>query len=313
MNIFRGITVFIGWMTGSLAGIGAILYVFGYLITIAQLHLLGLDAQFFGYGNPYYVQEGGKFLISVGQYLGDIILNLLIAVVIFTFPILIILMILLFFKREKLREYRTRWKNNLNKINEKWPLLWRGLAFTLLLFLLFYLSADPQSFNDPLEISNLLFTSESYQSTSDTADKIRSLLIKGETESLKGYFLDCLLFELKAGILLFLAWVVTSPWRLRLLAISPFVIIFMLYTIFLPMLYGVLNYQMKFPVINLSSDNEILLNRSGNLYLINKSDGEFILWDCSQKEVLWIPQSEINAAEIKQTEFLFNKCQGKND
>jgi hypothetical protein len=313
MNIFRGVAVFIGWLTGSLAGIAAILYVFGYLISIAQLHLLGLDAQFFGYANPYYVQEGGKFLISVGQYLGDIFLNLLIAVAIFTFPILIILMIVLFFKREKLREYRDRWKNNMNKIGEKWPLLWRGLAFTLLLILLFYLSADPQSFNDPLEISNLLFTSESHQTTSDTADKIRSLLIKGETESLKTYFLDCLLFELKAGILLFLAWLVTSPWRLRLLAISPFVIIFMLYTIFLPMLYGVLNYQMKFPVINLSSDNEMLLNRSGNLYLINKTDGEFILWDCSKKEVLWVPQSEIKAAEIKQTEFLFNTCQGKND
>ncbi len=313
MNIFRGVTVFIGWLTGSLAGIGAILYVFGYLITIAQLHLLGLDAQFFGYGNPYYIQEGGKFLISVGQYLGDIFLNLLIAVAIFTFPILIILIIVLFFKRKKLVEYRDRWKINLNKIGEKWPSLWRGLAFTLLLILLFYLSADPQSFNDPLEISNLLYTSESHQATSDTADKIRSLLIKGESESLKAYFLDCLLFELKAGVLLFLAWLVSSPWRLRLLAISPFVIIFMLYTIFLPMLYGVLNYQMKFPVINLSSDNEMLLNRSGNLYLINKTDGEFILWDCSQKEILWIPQSEVNAAEIKKTEFVFNKCRGKNN
>jgi hypothetical protein len=313
MNIFRGVAVFVGWLTGSLAGIGVILYVFGYLITIAQLHLLGLDAQFFGYGNPHYIQEGGKFLISLGQYLGDIFLNLLITIVIITFPILMILMIMLFFKREKLREYWNRWKNKLSKIDEKWPLLWRGLAFTLLLFLLFYLSADPESFNDPLEISNLLFTTESHQATSDTADKIRSLLIRGDAESLKGYFLDCLLFELKAGILLFLAWLVTSPWQLRLLAISPFVIIFMLYTIFLPMLYGVLNYQMKFPAINLTSDNEILLKRSGNLYLINKTNGEFILWDCAQKEVLWIPQGEIKSAEIKQTEFIFNNCQGKND
>ncbi len=311
MNIFRGVTVFIGWLTGSLAGIGAILYVFGYLITIAQLHLLGLDAQFFGYGNPYYVQEGGKFLISVGQYLGDILLNLLIAGAIFSFPILFILIIVLFFKRKKLGEYRDRLKKNLDELGQKWPSLWRGLAFALLLILLFYLSADPQSFNDPLEISNLLYTSETHHAISNTANKIRLLLIKGETESLKAYFLDCLLFELKAGILLFLAFVVTSPWRLRLLAISPFVIIFMLYTIFLPMLYGVLNYQIKFPAINLSSDNKMLLERSGNLYLINKTDGEFILWDCAQKEVLWIPQGEIKSAEIKQTEFLFDKCLGK--
>lgn len=43
MNILKAVAKFIGWLSGSLAGIGAILTVFGYLITIANLRLLGLD------------------------------------------------------------------------------------------------------------------------------------------------------------------------------------------------------------------------------------------------------------------------------
>ena len=53
MSLFKGIAIFIGWLSSSLAGIVAILYASGYLVTISRLHLLGLDGLVV-HGNDYF-------------------------------------------------------------------------------------------------------------------------------------------------------------------------------------------------------------------------------------------------------------------
>src|SRR5258707_11862408 len=59
-HLVKSIAGFIAWVTSSLAGIGAILYVVGYLSTVAQLHLLGLG-RLVAYSNEHYLEEGGNF------------------------------------------------------------------------------------------------------------------------------------------------------------------------------------------------------------------------------------------------------------
>jgi hypothetical protein len=72
-----GIKAFSLWLGGSLAGISAMLYATGYLITRAHLNLLGLYG-IVDFGNDYIVQEGAKFFLVIGySYVLGVILPLL--------------------------------------------------------------------------------------------------------------------------------------------------------------------------------------------------------------------------------------------
>src|SRR5512136_24341 len=68
MNLIKEAAKLIGWLTGALAGIVAILYACGYLIIQTQLHLLGIDA-LLPSGREYYLQEGANFFIVTGKKL----------------------------------------------------------------------------------------------------------------------------------------------------------------------------------------------------------------------------------------------------
>ena len=70
MNLLKTLTVSIGWLSGSLAGLGAILYVTG-----AQTRLLGIDG-IFTYSADYVVQEGARFVLVVGNLLLSTVLAL---------------------------------------------------------------------------------------------------------------------------------------------------------------------------------------------------------------------------------------------
>ena len=59
MNPFKELAILIGGLTGLLAGIGAILYTFGYLVTRAQLNLLGLSG-LFEYPNEHFICAIGR-------------------------------------------------------------------------------------------------------------------------------------------------------------------------------------------------------------------------------------------------------------
>ena len=299
MNLTKGIALYIGWLSGSLAGIGAILYACGYLLTSAQLHMLGLSG-LVTYGNERYVEEGGRFLIAVMGLLGEILLNLLITGGFLVVLILLIVAPIAYFKREQLRAMQANWQSRLMQLKDNGA--WRGSVFALLLVLLLATSEDPQTFNAPLEISSLLFAQ-----AAPTHGSLAGLLIAGNNTSLKAFFANSLLMELKTGTLLLLAWQVASPWRWRLLLTAPFFLIFLLYTLLLPMLYGVLQRQIRLPVVTLTAASAWPGSSAEKLFLLNKNEHEFVLWDAQAKQVLWLPVTAVQAAQIRQIEPLFAK------
>lgn len=299
MNLTKGIALFIGWLSGSLAGIGAILYACGYLLTSAQLHMLGLSG-LVNYGHERYVEEGGRFLIAVMGLLGEILLNLLITGGFLALLVLLVIGPLALFKRKRLGAVQAHWQNRLARLNQKWPGAWRGPAFAVLLVLLLATSEDPQTFNAPLAISSLLFAQPAPAQAG-----LSGLLLAGDDARLKAFFANSLLMELKAGTLLLLAWQVAAPWRLRLLLCAPFFLIFLLYTLLLPMLYGVLQRQIRLPVVSLSAAGAWPGSGAEKLFLLNKTEREFVLWDAQAKRVLWLPAAAVQAAEIRQVEPLF--------
>src|SRR5262245_49133719 len=76
MHLLKAITVSVGWLSGSAAGIGLVLYALGYLITRAQLNVLGIES-FVTYRSDEFIQEGSKFLIFVGGVVIDMLFAVL--------------------------------------------------------------------------------------------------------------------------------------------------------------------------------------------------------------------------------------------
>lgn len=297
MELSKGIALFVGWLSGALAGIGAILYACGYLLSTAQLHLLGLSG-LVNYGQERYVEEGGRFLVDVLGLLGEILLNLLISVGFVALLVLLVLAPLGYFMRRRLGAARARWHARLAQLRQSGRA--RALLFAALLALLLAGSEDPQSLNAPLQISNLLFVQEQA-----AAGSLSALLLSGDSVRLKAIFANSLLMLLKAVVLLLLAWRVAAPWRWRLLLSAPFVLIALLYTVLLPMLYGVLQRQIRLPVISLDTTTAWPGSGAEKLFLLNRTERDFVLWDAHARRVLWLPVGAVRSAQIRQVETLF--------
>ncbi|GAO35410.1 hypothetical protein SCT_0796 [Sulfuricella sp. T08] len=297
MELSKGIALFVGWLSGALAGIGAILYACGYLLSTAQLHLLGLSG-LVNYGQERYVAEGGRFLIDVLGLLGEILLNLLISVGFVALLVLLVLAPLMYVMRRRLRAAQSLWHARLAQLRQSGRA--RALVFAALLMLLLAGSEDPQSLNAPLQISNLLFVQGQAAAGSLTA-----LLLSGDSVRLKAIFANSLLMLIKAVGLLLLAWRVAAPWRWRPLLSAPFVLIVLLYTVLLPMLYGVLQRQIRLPVISLETATAWPGSDAQKLFLLNQTERDFVLWDAHARRVLWLPVTAVRSAQIRQVEALF--------
>lgn len=317
MSIFKELAAFIGWLSGSLAGIGAILYACGYLITRAHLHMLGIDA-LYEYSNEHYMQEGAKFFVVMADLAGRISLPLLVTlgagVILIALVASMIFAVWYFVRGRKgvqdTRDAWTRGRAGITGFYEERLWLWRGLLFSVALILLLYIAeTDLPSFSIPLSVSDLLFRSgdDASATAGGTEAQVLSWLVSGDTESLKNSFIGAILSVMKAGILLLLAWRASSPWRFRALVVSPFVIVFMVFLILLPMVYGVLMRPARFARVSIESESRMLADRPAGLFLLNKTDNEFVLWDSARRQVLWIPAEEVKGARVEHVQFLFTR------
>ncbi len=311
MDLFKGIAIFIGWLTSSLAGIAAILYAFGYLIVRAQLNLLGLFG-LFDYGHEYYLQEGAKFfVVLIMEFIGPTLFVWLVYVgyILLASLILVVpLAIWAFVKRAALRRRLAAMRQQMTNACGQRPGLWRGLGMAILFVLLIvHFTANLGEFTAPLYISNLLYGEQHAVNVQNSdVQKIAQWLVNGNAAKLKSHFGHLLFAGLGAGLLLAAAWYAAAFWRIRLWLASPFIVHFLIYVIFLPMVYGVLVRPNKYPVITLDTTAES--TRSAQSYLLlNKNDQEFIMWDPARKRVLWVPRQAVKYAEIRQTRFLFAK------
>lgn len=306
MDFFKGIAASVGWLTTYLGGIGAILYGCGYLITQAQSNLLGIDV-IVGFNQEQFVQEGAKFFLSLGierGMLADAFLNLFLMAGLFAVLIFLPTLLVCLIKKMNIRDFLAQQQERYTRYSERKVWWWRIAAYLALVSLLLFLVEDPQRFNDPLEVSNLLYANREI-SKNPSVEPTRTLLVNGDTGALRHYFEGAMLMWLKSVVLLLLVWRIASPWRHRLLAVSPFVIIVGINTVLMPMLYGVLQKQIRFPVIALRPSNVSPINTSGKFFLLNKTDAEFVIWDTVGQKILWMPISGIESAEISQVEHLF--------
>ena len=307
--MIKGIAAFITGIVGYAAGISILFYAFGYLITLAHLNLLGIS-RLVDYDNEHFLREGAIFFVDIGYWIIRTSLTFLTAGV---FILLFILPITFYFSKSS-------WLGTLReKTTDKFVRLSGNILLKVSLYLLLFLAfiwwhsdAYLYEYDYPLHISNLLYggTIDSESMNPDDKIKIKEIvtwLFDGDMVRLKKYFDNLLFGEVLAALLLLFTWRLTSDWRLRVLWMSPFVIGFIVYTVSLPYVYGVLRHPINYPLVTICWSDEKSVQSSETFFLLNKTDNEFILWDFSHKKVLWIPTGAAKQVEITGIENLFSK------
>lgn len=296
MNVFKEITALLAWLSGSLAGIGAVFYACGYLIKRAHLNLLGIGA-LFSFSEEQYMQEGARFMADMANLLARIALPLLMVAIALAAAVFLL-------RRTGLRRRMDAAWEWLAQLAERKPWAWRSAAFGALLVLLTLLiDRELALFGAPLAISDLLFAPSG--GAGGDAGQIREWLMAGDRTSLDNLYFNLTLAVIKGGVLLLLAWRVVEPWRLRILLAAPFALAFLLSVLMLPMAYGVLKRPARFPRIVADSESKILAGVQGEVFLLDKTDDEFVLWDAVARRVIWLPRDEVKSAEIGRSRFLF--------
>ena len=304
MNLIKEAAKFIGWLTGMLAGIVAILYAFGYLVVQTQLHLLGVNA-LLPSGREYYLQEGANFFLVTGIKLSYVVLGIVALGLIVCVPLSMVA------KSEKGSNWLTGAKERFIGRFEKHQWLWQAAVLLVMICLLFYpLVNNLDLFRAPMEIAGLLQAQQADSAPSpmsEDAGKVWTLLTTGETERLDNLYLQLLVHCMFAGFLLVLVQRLTSDWPLKSFLIFPFVLVFAIYLFLLPLNYGILEKRIEFPSVEFISTVEKVSSVDGDLLLLKKTEQEFILWDRGQKKVLWFPGDKMAKVKLGQPRPVFKK------
>jgi hypothetical protein len=307
VNVLRGITVTLGWLSGSLAGIGAVVYACGYLITRAQLHLFGVSG-FFPLSADHFMQEGGKFLVVLAQQAIETLLALAAFGLVAAGFFLAVWLAL------------TRWRPSLpldvagmreramaaaGRAHRRLPWSPAFSAYLVLLALLVWLlEAYRLRFAAPLEVSNILHLTPPPPPGDSTEQRITAWLLAGDWRQLRAYFTDLLDAATRAVLLLLTAWYVTTPLARRRLFMAPFVVAVALYSLYLPMAYGVLMRPTSYNIVALHFRAQAA-GPPARFFLLSSTDHEFVVWDANVRTVLWVPKAEVSRAEVHRVQGLF--------
>ena len=305
LSLVRTIAAFVGWLTGALAGVGAILYSLGYLIFSAHLKFLGVSG-ILDESGAHFIQEGGVFA-------ADVILQMLRSYALPLLSIVGVFAVLLVGPGAWLAEGLARLFPALPKTEGRWQSalvrwpIWRELSY-IALFLLFLLHANVflDRFSSPLSISSALFDTQIAARPADTK-MAPPLLVGGEPQSSIDRFRLLSFGYALSGLFLFGAWHITAGWRFRGLLLSWFLLGFLLFSLLLPMDYGVLIYSTQYPVITLSSEKALTQGLGNKLFLLSKTDQDFVVWDKQGKQLVWFPTNQLNRALIGRVEELLGQ------
>jgi hypothetical protein len=312
MDLIKGITLFLGWLSGSLAGIAAVLYSFGYLVARAQLNLLGLQG-LVAQDADHFLQEGAKFLVVLAaDYLSPAFPWLYFAgwLLLAALPLLVLVGWLAARRRQALQQLADRLALRGTQALQQLPWSWRKLAFAaLVLVLLLRLTTHLNPFVDVLAVADILYATP-VSSESQGSTEIRQWLTspdRADLVLLKSRFGELLRGAAEVALVVVAVWYLgaASPWRLWLAL--PFMVVLVVYTLLLPMAYGVLVRPNEYPLVAVSSDSPLLAGVRGDLFLLRRTGDEFVFWDKAARRVLWVPASQVAGVSARASRLLFKE------
>ncbi len=297
-SFIEGLKSFLVWVAGALAGITALLYACGYLVTRSHLAMLGLYG-LVDFGADHFLQEGAKFAVTIAY----MALRPLLSVV-----VLLGLVALLARAAGSVlaRQGNGGWRTGaFGKIAARAPPeSRRWLAYLLCLgALLAHATVAYEYFENPLNVVNLLYADPAMAKPGS----LDALVLAGERARLHGRFEGLLWGTLLAASLTVAAWRAVGAGRPHSnLLMVPFGVTLGLYLVTLPMDYGVLERPVRYGAVIFTSDAGAL-PQGDNLYLLDKKSDGFVVWNKTTRRVIWVPASKIQRAELRAVEPLFSK------
>ena len=298
MDLLKGAAAFIAWLSGSLAAIAGMLYAFGYLATLSNLHLLGLDPLILSFDPLFYLQRGSRFALYVVRLVFKILLDPLVVLVVLAVFSLLIHRI--WRKRPILQKLEGALKGLLRKIGT-----WNSLLYALLLLvMLLHMLPTYGNLTSILNISDLLFepAGSGAGAYDEETKAIRDALVQEDRSKiasgmLRTKFLFSLFFFLEAALVFYLAWRVASRWQLKILLVSPFALVFVMFLVSLPMIYGIIVLPNEYSTVRILP-RDAKSGIEGEFYLLNKTSQAFILWDDRGERIRWLPFEAVETALI---------------
>jgi hypothetical protein len=227
----------IAWLSGAAAGIGAIFYAFGYLITLANLQMLGLDLAALRYDPTFYIGRGAGFVLLSAVYAAQGPLPPL---------ILLALGYLIAFLGGPLLHkhvWRLAMVQPFRSFTQHQE-VWKTLAYPLLLLLLYLQLPNHFWFPEEMSLSGVLYSA---RDGGPAGDSIWKSIVCGEGDLLQRRFRIFVDQQVWIGVLLLLAWGLNRARRWGALWTAPFVVVFAISTVWLPLEYGKLALLNKFP------------------------------------------------------------------
>lgn len=303
-SVLEGFKGFVLWVGGALAGITALIYTCGYLVTRAHLSMLGLYG-LVEFGNDHFLQEGAKFLISGGYAVLRTLLTLAAVVGVAAFVAMLIWLLL---RRTAVGKWLVAWRERLSA-----PGGWLRYALFAALFVALVLHADHYilAFEQPLAVTNLLYADPAIASNETarpgTRAEIESWILTGAGAQLARHFEDLLFGLVTAAVLALLVWRITAPWHIRPWLTAPFMAALVLYVVTLPMAYGVLQRPVRYAVAAFTTEGTAAPG-AGLQFLLSRTNDAFIVWDAASRRVVWIPAGSVKRAEIRGIEELFGRA-----
>jgi hypothetical protein len=276
MPFLRAVGAFVGGVSGGLAVIVAAFYGFGFLHTIAQLRLLGIDSTIAGYELTLYVERGAGFVVETTWILVVTALAA-VPVVAVGYGVVVLLGQLL---RRLLRGA---------DLARRWRAFWARLADRL---------GPPGRWGAALGLYGAFLSLLAYYFVVAAELAASDVLFAATSPEFPEWRLGLLLLALLAAVLLaVLVWRVAAGHRLRPLFVAPFVLVALLFLLLLPHASVVLS-PPRLAEIRLTTAELPEDARYRTLYLVNKNAEAFVVWDPEQRRVHWLPMRSVSGAEI---------------
>jgi hypothetical protein len=282
----RALGATIAWLSGSLAGIGAIFYACGYLATLANLDMLGLDLLAFRYDPTFYIQRGAGFLLLSLMDVGQLWLSLFVVLA-------------LAYLGGQLARKRGAilWTKQPFLTFARHRDAWKALGYLVLLLLLAGQLRAHFLFPEDLAVSGVLYPEAG---NGVVGSPIRDWILSGKEGLLRDRFAIFVNQQAVIGVLLLIAWGLTRAWRWGALLIAPFAVVFAVSLAWLPLEYGKLALPNKFPQALICFEHSAGTTEqpAATMSLLNKTDSEFVLWDAGRRKIIWVPARTVASAEI---------------
>jgi len=303
LGIVSGLKGFMVWLGGSLAGLTAILYVCGYLITTAHIYTLGLYG-LVDFSKDYFLLEGSKFVLSVVVGLAQIVISPVAILLLAMLAPLALIAILA--RAPLLRRWQALRAMYATRVKATWATAARFVVYCTLVIsaaMIAFESLRAISFH--LQMADLLYSRIDPGRCGSDWLQVREAYLCGEFGQLREAFNQQLWAALRLVAITCIAWAVVARWPDRAWLISPLVFASALLVLMLPMEFGALLRPTRYPLVLVETRADGPPVAATARFLIDRNDRGLTLWDPGSRRVFWIPSGDIVRMETLAVRELF--------